>query len=197
MNQYLLTAFRLRRIALVIIGVAALVAVLSPTATFAASKADVGSAEFVTVGYGKDYGKGYGKDYSKDYGKSYGHQYYHRPSQPSCPHVYIVQKGDTLSKLARHYNTSVHALAKANGIRNPNKIFVGQRLCVPHKHAYVPPKPQPKPKESFCKSYYTVKHKDTLVSIAKRHHTTVHKIIADNNLRGPHYIYSGLQLCIR
>jgi len=46
---------------------------------------------------------------------------------------YKVKRGDTLSSIARRHNTSVKALVKANGIRNPNRIYVGQRLEIPGK----------------------------------------------------------------
>ena len=41
-----------------------------------------------------------------------------------------VKKGDTLSGIAKKYNTTVHQLVQNNGITNPNKIYVGQRLKV-------------------------------------------------------------------
>lgn len=43
---------------------------------------------------------------------------------------YIVVKNDTLSKIAKRYNTTVDALVKANNIKNPNKIYVGQQLKI-------------------------------------------------------------------
>lgn len=177
MNQYLVAALQNRRFALVFVAIAAVAGLLFPSATFAAAKADVGSAEFVTVGHWKGH-------------QHHGHQHH---GHKHCPHVYIVQKGDTLSALAAHYKTTVHALARTNGIKNPNRIYVGQRLCVPHGTPYVGPKPP----VSWCKASHTVKHHDTLVSIARRYHTTVQKIIADNKLKGPHYIHSGQSLCIR
>ncbi|WP_231563635.1 LysM domain-containing protein [Anoxybacillus sp. KU2-6(11)] len=42
--------------------------------------------------------------------------------------VYVVQKGDTLSKIATKHNTTVDALQKLNGISNPNLIRVGQKI---------------------------------------------------------------------
>ncbi|MGG3893190.1 LysM peptidoglycan-binding domain-containing protein [Geobacillus stearothermophilus] len=50
-------------------------------------------------------------------------------SKPT-PQTYTVQKGDTLSKIAKKYNTTVDALQKLNRIRNPNLIRVGQKLRV-------------------------------------------------------------------
>lgn len=42
--------------------------------------------------------------------------------------LYVVKKGDNLSKIARMYNTTVSNLAALNGIKNPNKIYPGQVL---------------------------------------------------------------------
>lgn len=44
--------------------------------------------------------------------------------------IYIVKAGDTLSGIAKKYNTTVDALVKKNGIKDKNKIFVGQKLKV-------------------------------------------------------------------
>ncbi len=50
--------------------------------------------------------------------------------------VYIVKKGDTLSKIARIYNTTVDSIAVANGIKNKNLIIVGQELLIPSNLTY-------------------------------------------------------------
>jgi LysM repeat protein len=44
---------------------------------------------------------------------------------------YSVSKGDTLGRIAKERNTSVEALQALNPIRNPNLIYVGQKLQVP------------------------------------------------------------------
>jgi Transglycosylase SLT domain/LysM domain len=46
---------------------------------------------------------------------------------------YTVHAGDTLSIIGRRYNTSYWTLARVNGIRNVNLIFVNQRLCIPYR----------------------------------------------------------------
>ncbi|NNU94851.1 LysM peptidoglycan-binding domain-containing protein [Geobacillus sp. NFOSA3] len=46
------------------------------------------------------------------------------------PQIYIVQKGDTLTAIAKRYNTSVQNLVKLNNIKNPDLILVGQKLRV-------------------------------------------------------------------
>ncbi len=45
--------------------------------------------------------------------------------------VYIVKKGDTLSKIAKSYGMDYRDLAEYNGIENPNLIFTGQRIYIP------------------------------------------------------------------
>lgn len=45
--------------------------------------------------------------------------------------VYTVQAGDTLSGIAKKYGTTYQALAAYNGISNPNKISVGQKIKIP------------------------------------------------------------------
>jgi LysM repeat protein len=46
--------------------------------------------------------------------------------------VYTVKRGDTLGAIARTYNTTVATLLRLNPqIRNPNRLYVGQRIRVP------------------------------------------------------------------
>ncbi len=47
------------------------------------------------------------------------------------PSEYVVGPGDNLAAIAQQFNTTVVALAAANSISDPSKIFVGQRLAVP------------------------------------------------------------------
>ncbi|MFZ5806457.1 MAG: LysM peptidoglycan-binding domain-containing protein [Verrucomicrobiota bacterium] len=45
--------------------------------------------------------------------------------------TYTVAKGDTLSKIARLFNTTPAKLVQLNGMENPNKLRVGMELKVP------------------------------------------------------------------
>lgn len=49
---------------------------------------------------------------------------------PLAVHGYIVQRGDTLSRLAYKFGTTVANLVKINNIKNPNLIFTGQHLNI-------------------------------------------------------------------
>ena len=40
----------------------------------------------------------------------------------------MVQPGDTLSELALQIGTTVESLAAANGIANPDLIYIGQTI---------------------------------------------------------------------
>lgn len=52
-------------------------------------------------------------------------------SPPLVQTVYTVQRGDTLSAIARKYNTTVSQLVNLNGLKNANAIRVGQKLLLP------------------------------------------------------------------
>lgn len=45
--------------------------------------------------------------------------------------AYVVRSGDTLSGIAGRYNTSWQSLARYNRIANPNRIYVGETVCIP------------------------------------------------------------------
>lgn len=52
-----------------------------------------------------------------------------RPARLAGGHV--VESGDTLSQIARQYDTTVSALASANDLQSPYRLRIGQNLTVP------------------------------------------------------------------
>jgi len=102
--------------------------------------------------------------------------------------LYQVRQGDTLWNLAVQYGTTVEAITQRNGLANPNLIYVGQQLIIPHS---VPPTPTPS-----GQVVYFVVWGDTLWDIAARYGTTVDAIAAMNNLTDPNRIYVGQRLVI-
>ncbi|MFC1657551.1 LysM peptidoglycan-binding domain-containing protein, partial [Candidatus Moduliflexota bacterium] len=44
---------------------------------------------------------------------------------------HVVQKGETLSLIAKRYGVTVNAIMAANGLANANIIRVGQALVIP------------------------------------------------------------------
>ena len=80
-------------------------------------------------------------DKVKEQRASYGLDFYNKyasatptPVKPAEPEktevVYIVRAGDTLSAIARKYNTTYQKIAKDNNISNPNIIYIGQKLVI-------------------------------------------------------------------
>ncbi len=50
---------------------------------------------------------------------------------PVPQQTYTVQEGDTLAAIAQTFGTTTEALQAANGIEDPNQIFIGQVLVIP------------------------------------------------------------------
>ncbi len=56
------------------------------------------------------------------------------PSQPQPPEeerVYTVKAGDTLSGIAAKFGTTTEELVRLNNIKNPDLIYVGQKIILP------------------------------------------------------------------
>ncbi len=47
------------------------------------------------------------------------------------PVYHYVRRGETLASIGRRYGVSYWAIARANGISNPNRIYAGQNLVIP------------------------------------------------------------------
>ena len=54
------------------------------------------------------------------------------PTPSSSDYEYVVKSGDTLSGIARRYNTTYQELARYNNIANPNLIYVNQVIKIPN-----------------------------------------------------------------
>lgn len=56
---------------------------------------------------------------------------------PACGPVYhYVRWGETLSSIGRLYGVNAYAIARANGLANPNRIYAGQTLLIPSTCTY-------------------------------------------------------------
>jgi lysozyme len=52
-------------------------------------------------------------------------------AMPAGGNSYTVVAGDNLSRIAASYGVSVRQISEANGIQNPNIVYVGQLLIIP------------------------------------------------------------------
>lgn len=51
----------------------------------------------------------------------------------ACTKVVVVKRGEYVKIIAQRYGTTIKAITKANGLKNANKVYVGQKLKVPTK----------------------------------------------------------------
>ena len=112
---------------------------------------------------------------------------------------YTVKGGDTLSRIARQFNTTVNKLATLNDIRNVNRIYVGQRLLVRQPVEQQQQQTTPKRTETNTttnSNTYTVKSGDTLSGIAGKFNTTYTQLAQLNHISNPNVIHVGQVLTL-
>lgn len=117
--------------------------------------------------------------------------------------TYTIEKGDSLSSVAYRYGVSWREVAELNGIKDPSKIRIGQKIKLP---AYAKSTPLPRKKSTpkaatkpaggsssggssasapvAAGGEYVVKSGDSLSRIASRNGTTIKALRAANNLTG-------------
>jgi len=92
-----------------------------------------------------------------------------------------VRPGETLSTIARRYQTSIESIAATNNIQSNNLIVAGTVLKVPQTGQTAAPEDR-KPRIST----YEVRRGDSLWILAKRYNTTTKRIQEMNNLTSAH-----------
>ena len=95
--------------------------------------------------------------------------------------THTVKRGETLGVIAKKYGLTASALATHNGIANPNRVKVGQKLTIPAKTDTIT---------------YTIRKGDTLSTIAKKYKTTAAAIAKANGIKNPKTIQPGQKLKI-
>jgi murein DD-endopeptidase MepM/ murein hydrolase activator NlpD len=101
--------------------------------------------------------------------------------------VHVVQRGDTLFKIAQRYGTTVESIAQANGLTDVTLINIGQRLLIPNATTTEPGIP----------TEVVVGPADSLRSIALRYGTTVTDIAQRNAIVNPNGLYAGQLLALQ
>jgi spore coat assembly protein SafA len=107
--------------------------------------------------------------------------------------VYIANHGDSLSEIAKLFNTTLAQILTLNpAIKNPNFIFSGQRINVPSPTAVTPPEPP-----SINTKIYVVQRGDTMHKIAIRLGISLATLVKLNpQVTNNNLIYPGQKLNI-
>ena len=105
-----------------------------------------------------------------------------------APTWHWVVRGETLFSIGRLYNVSPWAIASANRLANPNRIYVGQRLYIPAGPPYYRPR--------WCGSTYIVQRGDTLFRIGRTYGVSAWRIARANHIYNMNYIWAGQRLFI-
>jgi len=92
--------------------------------------------------------------------------------------VVLVQRGDTVSGIARRFGLSPEAIIEANGLRKPYRLMSGQRLVLPPSSVHI------------------VEPGDTVSSIARAYGISRDAIIAANDMSNPNLVIPGEKLAI-
>ncbi|HEX6941060.1 MAG TPA: LysM peptidoglycan-binding domain-containing protein [Longimicrobiales bacterium] len=98
---------------------------------------------------------------------------------------HTVRRGETLSEIARRYGTTVAELQALNGIRDPHTVRAGRRLIVRLSTG------------GRRTTVYTVRPGDSLWSIARRHGTTVQRLLEWNDLEEDAILRPGDRVKVR
>ena len=109
------------------------------------------------------------------------------------PESVTVEKGDSLSKIAKRYGTTVDALVRINGLCDANQIFVGQVVVLEDPESVADADATGDRIET---AIVTVQPGDSLSKIAKRHDTTVEELMALNDIDDPNLLFVGQELLV-
>lgn len=99
--------------------------------------------------------------------------------------VHVVQRGETLFRIALQHDLFAEQVATANGITDSNSIIVGQRLIIPLATV-----------ASDQRLAHTVSAGETLASIAAAYSRTEADLLALNSLESAESIFVGQKLVI-
>ncbi len=102
--------------------------------------------------------------------------------------IYRIQAGDTYYSLAGLYNTSVAAIVSANPTVDPNRLRIGQAICLPARQPEYPSCPEG--------NYYTIQAGDTFYAIATRYGISVDDLREANPYVDPDRLRVGQMICI-
>ncbi len=115
--------------------------------------------------------------------------------------VYVVKKGDSISKIAAKFKVSQSKILKLNSIKKANSIRIGQKLKIPASKSAVAEEnvaseKTEAPVTDANATVYVVKKGDSLSKIAYKNGMTVSQLMKMNNLKNAN-IRIGQKLSVK
>ncbi len=104
-----------------------------------------------------------------------------------------VRRGESLSRIAKHYNVRVDDILAANTLSNRNFLTVGQLLRIPVSGASTVAAVSNVSRENIR---HRVRRGESLSKIARRYNTSLRSIVLANNLPNRHFLRVGQKLII-
>ncbi len=113
---------------------------------------------------------------------------------PPCPNGFfytIKAGGDTLFNLGQQFGVSVDEIIRANPGIEPNRLQIGQTICIPRPVTPTPPIP-PCP-NGF---YYSIRPGDTFFGISNQFSVSLDALIRANPGVDPNMLQIGQIICV-
>ncbi|MDA0805146.1 MAG: LysM peptidoglycan-binding domain-containing protein [Proteobacteria bacterium] len=104
--------------------------------------------------------------------------------------AYTVVRGDSLSAIAKRFNTSVSRLVALNQLTSSHRIQIGQQILLPQDETSLAAQSQKAPADGI----YTVARGDTVSMIARRFSVGETALLRLNGIEDSHRIYPGQEL---
>lgn len=114
---------------------------------------------------------------------------------PAASTTHVVKDGETLNGIANRAGVSSAAIVKANGLKEPYALRVGQKLAIPGGKS-APAASAPATSAAATSAVYLVKDGETLNGIANRAGVSSAAIIKANDLKPPYALRVGQKLTI-
>ena len=108
------------------------------------------------------------------------------------PASVLVEAGDSLSKIAKRYDTTAEILAAINGICDVNQIYVGQKILLADAESETDDGVDPEP----ISVTVLVEVGDSLSKIAKQYDTTLDDLMVANDITDPNLVFVGQELVV-
>ena len=101
--------------------------------------------------------------------------------------IHIIRRGETVYSIARTYGISPNEVIRMNGLTDPSKIQVGQRIKIPHARGSG---------WTGASAEYRVSRGDTFSSIARLYGVTLGALLQTNGFSENHVLKAGERIKI-